>query len=174
MRDVIGAIEGEYRRYRGMGHCTIEVLNGGQLCTRVSRNSLSIATIVWHVSGNLRSRFTDFLTSDGEKPWREREDEFSVRTVTQPEVEAKWEEGWDVLMDTLATLNDDDLVKTVKIRNLELTVAEALQRSLAHTSYHVGQIVFLGKMIAGDQWRYLSIPPGGTAAYNADPTLEKA
>ena len=174
MRDVIAAIEGEYRRYQGLGHCTIEALNGGQLCTKVSRNSLSVATIVWHISGNLQSRFTDFLTEDGEKPWREREDEFAVRTVTQSEVEAKWDEGWDVLLPVLAGLNDDDLQKTVRIRGIELTVAEALQRSLAHLAYHVGQMVFLGKMIAGDQWRYLSIPPGDTDAYNANPTLEKA
>jgi len=86
MRDLIGAIEGEFRRYRALGEGTMRQLNGGQLCTRVSAHSNSVATIVWHVSGNLESRFTDFLTSDGEKPWREREDEFAVRTVAKHEV----------------------------------------------------------------------------------------
>lgn len=174
MREITEAIEGEYRRYRKLGEGAIEVLNGGQLCTRVSKNSLSVATLVWHVSGNLASRFTDFLTTDGEKPWREREEEFSVRTVTPEEVMAKWNEGWDVLMPTLATLSDEDLSRTVTIRGVELTVVQALERSLAHLAYHVGQMVFVGKMIAGDQWRYLSIPPGGTDAYNQKPDLEKA
>jgi len=174
MRDVIAAIEGEYRRYRGLGLHTIEQLNGGQLCTRVSSESLSIATIVWHISGNLHSRFTDFRTADGEKEWRERDDEFAVRTVTREALVAEWDRGWDVLMDTLATLNDADLPETVQIRGVDLTITEALERSLGHTTYHVGQITFLGKMLAGDGWNYLSIEPGGTAAYNANPTREKA
>lgn len=174
MRDVVAAIEGEYRRYRGLGLGAMEQLNGGQLCTRVSAESLSIATIVWHIAGNLTSRFTDFLTTDGEKEWRERDDEFSVRTVTAEEVLARWNEGWAVLEGALAGLTDDDLQTTVHIRGVPLTVAEALQRSVAHTAYHVGQITFTAKMLAGEGWSYLTIPPGGTAAYNADPTLEKA
>jgi hypothetical protein len=174
MRDVIGAIEGEYRRYRGLGERTMEQLNGGELCTRVSAESLSIATIAWHISGNLESRFTDFLTSDGEKEWRQREDEFAVRTVAKDEILAKWARGWDVLEATLADLDDSALSRSITIRGVEHTVAEALERSLAHTAYHVGQITFLGKMIAGEGWTYLSIPPGGTAAYNAAPTREKA
>lgn len=173
MRDLIGAIEGEYRRYRSLGEATMEQLNGGQMCTRVSEESLSIATIAWHISGNLESRFTDFLTADGEKPWRERDDEFSVRTVTKEELRAKWDRGWDALVHTLASLTDENLADRVTIRGVELTVIEALGRSLAHTSYHVGQITFLGKMIAGDGWTYLSIAPGGTAKYNANPTREK-
>ncbi len=174
MREMTDAIEAEYRRYRKLGEDTILALNGGQLCTRVSKNSLSIATIVWHISGNLASRFTDFLTTDGEKPWREREEEFSVRTVTPEEVLERWNAGWDVLMPTLADLDDEDLSRTVTIRGVELTVVQALQRSLAHLAYHVGQIVFVGKMIAGDHWKYLSIPPGGTDSYNQNPDMEKA
>ncbi len=169
----MSAIEGEYRRYRTLGEGTMEQLNGGQLSTRVSEHSNSIATIVWHLSGNLQSRFTDFLTSDGEKPWREREDEFAVRTVAKHEVLEKWAAGWDALMGTLATLTDEDLGRTVSIRGVDLTVVEALERSLGHTAYHVGQITFLGKMLAGDGWTYLSIPPGGTAAYNSSPNREK-
>ena len=158
MRDVIAAIEGEYRRYRALGEGTMNQLTGGELCTRVSEESLSIATIVWHVSGNLESRFTDFLTTDGEKEWRQREDEFAVRTVTKEE---------------LAELDDADLAHRVTIRGVDFSVAEALARSLGHTAYHVGQITFLGKMLAGEGWDYLSIPPGGTAAYNANPTHER-
>ncbi len=174
MRDIIEAIEGEYRRYRGLGEATMEQLTGGQLCTRVSAESLSIATIVWHISGNLESRFTGFLTTDGEKPWREREDEFAVRTVTKAELLGRWARGWDVLTETLASLSDAHLQDTVTIRGVELSVAEALERSLGHTAYHVGQITFLGKMLAGEGWRYLSIAPGDTTAYNAAPTKEKA
>lgn len=174
MRHLIEAIEGEYRRYRELGEKTMDQLNGGQLCTRVSAESLSIATIAWHVSGNLESRFTDFLTSDGEKEWREREDEFAVRTVGKEALKEKWDRGWNVLMNTLAALDDTHLTETITIRGVEHTVIEALGRSLAHTAYHIGQITFLGKMIAGDGWTYLSIAPGGTAAYNANPTREKA
>lgn len=174
MRDVLSAIEGEYRRYRKIGLGAIEQLNGGQLCTRVSEESLSIATLVWHVSGNLASRFTDFLTTDGEKEWRERDDEFAVRTVPVSEVVERWDAGWAVLEAALAELNDEDLARTITIRGVELSVLQALQRSLAHASYHVGQITFIGKMLAGDGWTYLSIPPGGTSKYNSAPTMEKA
>jgi hypothetical protein len=175
MRVVIEAIEGEYRRYRSLGEKTMDQLNGGELCTRPSAQSLSIATIAWHVSGNLESRFTDFLTSDGEKEWRRREDEFAVRTVSKEALLEKWARGWDVLEDALAGLEDDEtLTRSITIRGVELTVVQALERSLAHTAYHVGQITFLGKMLAGDGWTYLSIPPGGTDAYNANPTKEKA
>ncbi len=173
MRHVISAIEGEYRRYRALGEGTMDQLTGGQLCTRVSDNSLSVATIVWHITGNLASRFTDFLTTDGEKSWREREDEFAVRTVTKEELSERWSAGWSVLESALSELSDADLGRTVVIRGVEFTVAEALERSLGHTAYHVGQITFLGKMLAADGWTYLSIAPGGTADYNANPTHER-
>jgi hypothetical protein len=173
MRELVGGIEGEYRRYRALAESTMEQLTGGELCTRVTAESLSIATIVWHVSGNLESRFTDFLTTDGEKVWRQREDEFAVRTVGKEELEEKWARGWDVLMKALASLDDGDLGKRVSIRGVDFTVAEALQRSLGHTAYHVGQITFVGKMLKGEGWTYLSIAPGQTEAYNANPTHEK-
>ena len=112
-------------------------------------NGNSIAIICWHVSGNLRSRFTDFLATDGEKPWRKRDEEFDRRTVTRSELLSKWTIGWDVLFATLATLTDDDLMKTVTIRASRQAVHEALNRSLAHTSYHVGQIVYLAHAYAG-------------------------
>ena len=173
MREVIAAIEGEYRRYRRLGADTLDQLTAEQLCTRVSPESNSLATIVWHISGNLESRFTDFLTTDGEKPWRKREDEFARREATPPEIHDKWDRGWETLTTTLAGLTDADLQKSVTIRGVEFTVAEALLRSVAHASYHVGQMTFVGKMLRGEDWTYLSIPPGGTAAYNLDPTHEK-
>lgn len=173
MRDIVESIEAEYGRYRSLGDRTMEQLDAERLVARPSEESNSVATIVWHIAGNLESRFTDFLTTDGEKPWREREDEFAVRDASPDEVREKWDRGWDVLMDALAGLRDDDLARTITIRGVEHTVAEALHRSLAHTAYHVGQMTYLGKMFLGDDWTYLSIAPGGTAAYNRAPHREK-
>ncbi|MBT8487605.1 MAG: DUF1572 family protein [Gemmatimonadetes bacterium] len=173
MREIIESIEGEYRRYRALGERTMDQLSAEQLVARPSEESNSIATLVWHISGNLESRFTDFLTTDGEKPWRERDDEFVVRNATPGELRAKWNRGWDVLMDTLATLNDDDLSGVVTIRGVELSVSDALLRSVAHTASHVGQMTYQGKVLAGGDWEWLSIAPGGTAAYNQNPTREK-
>jgi uncharacterized damage-inducible protein DinB len=173
MRDVIASIEAEYRRYRKLGLETIGQCTEAELTRQVSPESNSLAMLVWHLSGNLESRFTDFLTTDGEKTWRQREEEFSVRTATRTEVQAKWDRGWEVVLDSLAALSDQDLGRTVTIRGVEHSVAEALHRSLAHTAYHVGQMTFIGKMLRGGSWTYLSIAPGGTAAYNANPHREK-
>jgi hypothetical protein len=120
------------------------------------------------------SRFTEFLTSDGEKPWRQREEEFRARTVTRSELLSKWNEGWDVLLATLTTLSDEVLHDTVTIRGQHLLVHEALHRSLAHLSYHVGQIVYVAKSMRGKDWKYLSIPPGKSDAYNQAPKFERA
>jgi hypothetical protein len=125
------------------------------------------------MSGNLRSRFTDFLVSDGEKPWRHRDEEFEERTVSRDALLAKWDEGWQALFAALSGLRDDQLSSTVTIRSQPLKVHEALHRSLAHAAYHVGQIVYLGKMFQGTEWKYLSIPPGGSVAYNQAPGSEK-
>ena len=141
--------------------------------TRVATASVDETVRVWHLTGNFKSRFTDFLTTDGEKEWRERDNEFAVRTVTVDEVNTRWDAGWDVLVETLAGLTDEQLSDVVLVRGVDMTVVEALERSLGHTAYHVGQITFLGKMLAGEGWDYLSIPPGGTAAYNENPTHEK-
>src|SRR5262245_45088222 len=173
MRQIVGSIEGEYRRYKKLGEAAIEQLTDDQASRATSDGSNSVATIVWHVSGNLASRFTDFLRSDGEKPWRDRESEFLVRSVTRAELVEKWEKGWAVLLEALAGLGDEHLGAPVKIRGVELSVADALHRSLSHTAYHVGQIVFLAKMLRSGDWRYLPIPPGGSAAYNANPSAEK-
>jgi uncharacterized damage-inducible protein DinB len=166
MRDIIDSIRGEYERYKGLGEGALGPLDDAELARTVSGQDNSSATIVWHVAGNLASRFTDFLASDGEKPWRNREEEFARRVVTRPELMEKWNGGWSVLLATLSTLTDADLGATVTIRAQPLTVRGALHRSLAHTSYHVGQIVYLAKSMRGAGWRYLSIPPGQSAAYN--------
>ncbi len=173
MRTVIRSIEAEYLRYKELAERTFAQLDDSQLTMRAGETSNSIATIAWHMAGNLTSRFTDFLTTDGEKPWRHRDEEFHDRLVSQPELLAKWNAGWQVLFDTLGTLVDDDLTKTVVIRGQTLPVIDALHRSLAHAASHVGQIQFWGKVMKGTTWNYLSIPPGGSAAYNANPSLDK-
>ena len=162
MRDLIASIEAEYRRYKTLGEGAISQLADSQLA-QVAGTGNSIVTIVWHLAGNLKSRFTDFLTADGEKPWRDRDSEFLAREVSRKELQAKWEDGWRVLFAALTDLSDVDLGRTVTIRGEPHTVAQALHRSLAHASYHVGQIVYEAKALRGADWRYLSIPPGQSA-----------
>lgn len=172
MRALIGSIEQEYRRYKTLGEGALSQLADAELAGRGGEASNSVATIVWHISGNLASRFTDFLTSDGEKPWREREEEFAPRDSGRDAVVQKWDAGWAVLLDTLADLTDADLDRMVSIRGRPLPVHEALHRSLAHVAYHVGQIVYVAKSLRDTEWSYLTIPPGGTAAYDRRPFME--
>lgn len=171
-RPVVSSIQAEYERYKALADGAMAQLGDADL-SAAGPASNSIAVICWHVSGNLQSRFTDFLSSDGEKPWRRREEEFQSRTATRDELAEKWAKGWAVLFDTLATLDDTHLDRTVTIREQPTTVVEALHRSLAHTSYHVGQIVYVAKALRAGDWHHLSIPPGGSAAYNAAPGMER-
>jgi uncharacterized damage-inducible protein DinB len=173
VRTVISSIESEYRRYQRLGEESLRQLDAEALVRQPPGDGNSAAALVWHVAGNLRSRFTDFLTTDGEKAWRDRESEFAPRAVSAADVRAKWDEGWNVLLQTLSALQDADLSRTVTIRGQALSVLEALHRSLAHTSYHVGQIVFLARSLRGKRWEWLSIPPGQSDAYNQSPRREK-
>ena len=130
--------------------------------------------IVWHLAGNLRSRFTNFLTSDGEKPWRDRDSEFQARPdVARDELLEQWNVGWATLFAALEPLTDDDLSRIVTIRGEKFRVHEALHRLLAHTSYHVGQIVYLAKTFRASEWDCLTIPLGKSQEYNRNPTHEK-
>jgi hypothetical protein len=163
---IVTSIREEYGRYKALADAAIRQTSDGDL-SKSWGESNSIAVICWHVSGNLRSRFTDFLTSDGEKPWRQRDEEFETRAVSREDLLAKWEQGWVALQGALAGLTDDHLSQTVTIRGKGLHVYEALHRSLAHTASHVGQIVYLAKALRGADWQTLSIPKGKSAAYNA-------
>jgi uncharacterized damage-inducible protein DinB len=171
---IVDSIAGEYRRYKVLAEAALEQVPEAALSQPGPSGGNSLATICWHVSGNLESRFTDFLPADGEKPWRQREAEFAARTVSRAELSAKWNQGWDALLTTLESLTDADLPKSITIRGQALSVHAALHRSLAHTSYHVGQIVYVAHAIRGREWRYLSIPPGQSDTYNATPTDETA
>jgi uncharacterized damage-inducible protein DinB len=173
MNIYVRSLEDEYKRYKALGEAAIAQLSEDQLSVPAPGGGNSIAAIVWHVAGNLESRFTDFRTSDGEKPWRNRDEEFETRTVSRAELTAKWERGWRALFDALGSITDADLQARIRIRHQPLRIDEALHRSLAHTTYHVGQIVFLAKQFCGEQWNCLSIPLGGSRAYNEAPSHEK-
>jgi hypothetical protein len=163
----------EFRRYRAMGEKAMEQVSAEGLNRVPTADGNSIAIIVRHIGGNLVSRYTDFLTSDGEKPWRNRDGEFAEGPFSRAQVDDAWNTGWDLLERELAKLTDADLERTVTIRTGTLTVHEALCRSLAHTASHVGQIVLLARIDAADRWKTLSIPKGQSAQYNRDPNLEK-
>lgn len=144
--------------YKTLGEKTIAQLKDEHINKRANDDSNSIALIVKHLSGNMLSRWTDFLTSDGEKPWRRRDDEFEGEIPTIAELMTVWNTGWDCLLKTLKQLKPEDLEKTVYIRNEAQTVIEAISRQLAHYSYHVGQIIYMAKEIKGSDWVSLSIP----------------
>ena len=163
MRRVVESVEGEFRRYRALAEAAFEQLADDELAVRPSDGN-SVASLARHVGGNLASRFTDFLTTDGEKPWRDRESEFTDPPAARADMLGVWQKGWQALSSALSALSDSQLDQAVTIRGESLSVIQALHRSLAHTSYHVGQIVFIAKGIRGDAWRYLSIPPAGRGA----------
>ena len=165
----------EFTRYRLVGEKALNQISEADM-NRVpgeKAGNNSIAVIVRHLGGNLLSRFTDFLTTDGEKPWRNRDAEFEEHHYSQQEVFDWWNKGWNVLQSELAKLTDADLSRTVTIRGVPLTVSEALTRSVAHVAYHVGQIVMLARIASGAQWQWISIPRGESKAYNLNPTKEK-
>ena len=173
MTNLIGSIVEEYRRYKALAEAAFAQLEEGELSQASSSGDNTIAVIVWHVAGNLESRFTDFRVSDGEKPWRDRDQEFAPRRVSRVELLDRWERGWRALFGALEHLSDADLAETVTIRRQSHRIDEALHRSLSHTAYHVGQIVYVAKSFRGVAWRSLSIPLGGSAAYNRSPGSEK-
>ena len=163
----ISAAKAQFLYYKMLGDKTFEQISNDDFFIQQSSDSNSIAVIVKHLWGNMLSRWTDFLITDGEKPWRERDAEFENDFNTSEEVILKWEEGWACLFSALDTLNSSDLSKTVLIRNEQHTVTEAILRQLAHYPYHVGQIVHIGKMLGQKPWISLSIPKGQSTAYNA-------
>jgi Protein of unknown function (DUF1572) len=156
-----------FRTYKALGEKAIAQTPDEALVIELDANSNSIAVVVKHVGGNLRSRFRDFLTSDGEKPDRHRDSEFELSgPASRAQVMQWWDDGWTILLHELEALTPADLTRTVTIRGEALLVAEALNRSVTHTAYHVGQIVYLARHFAGPGWQSLSIPkaPAASAA----------
>jgi hypothetical protein len=172
MSGVIQSVTAEFRRYKALADSALAQLEDTELALPGPHGGNSAAVLVWHIGGNLASRFTDFLTSDGEKPWRRRDEEFVQRAETRQEVLEKWNTGWTALFNALDGLTDNHLRNTVTIRGQSFEVHDALHRALAHVSYHVGQIVYLAKSIRGESWKCLSIPIGGSEAYNRNPALQ--
>ncbi|MBL8000507.1 MAG: DUF1572 family protein [Flavobacteriales bacterium] len=164
----IASARKQFAYYKLLGEKTFAQLSDDELFLQHNADTNSVATIVKHLWGNMRSRWTDFLTSDGEKDWRDREAEFDNDVRTREAMLALWEEGWGCLFTALDGLTDDDLGRIIHIRNEGHTVLEAINRQLAHYPYHVGQIVHIGKLLRGTDWKSLSIPRGGSAAFNAD------
>ena len=156
----------QFEYYKLLGEKTFEQLDDEKLIWQYNTESNSIAIIVKHMHGNMLSRWTNFLTSDGEKDWRNRDDEFENNINTKEEMLSKWNAGWQCLFDALHSLQETDLQKIIYIRNQGQTVTEAINRQLCHYSYHVGQIVFVGKMICNENWISLSIPKGNSKIYN--------
>jgi hypothetical protein len=175
-RELLDSITAEYRRYKQLGEGAITQLTDAELCHAASPDDNSVAMIVWHVAGNLKSRFVEFRTSDGEKPWRNRDEEFADRAIGREALLEKWEDGWRAVFAALDSLADDQLNGVVTIRQQPLAIHQALHRSLAHTSYHVGQIVYAAKAFRGPAWRSLSIPKGASASFmrRADPMQRSA
>lgn len=152
--------------YKDLGDKTFAQLNEWDFHYQSNDESNSIATIIQHLSGNMLSRWTNFLTEDGEKEWRKRDDEFEIHNYNKEQLIELWEKGWTCFLDTLAGLKKKDLKKIVTIRQEELTVIDAINRQLAHYPYHIGQIIFMAKIIKNKNWQNLSIPKGHSTAYN--------
>ena len=158
----------QFINYKLLAEKTFEQLSDEQLFWQFNETSNSIAIIINHLWGNMRSRWTDFLTTDGEKEWRMRDEEFENNLKDRETLLLKWNEGWDCLFTTLNLLNAGDLTKQILIRNQPLSVVEAINRQLTHYAYHVGQIVFIGKLLCNDKWKTLSIAKGNSKEYNAE------
>ena len=156
----------QFEYNKSLGDKTFTQLTEAQLFWQYNNESNSIATIVKHISGNMLSRWTNFLTEDGEKSWRKRDEEFVNTYQSKEEILADWEKGWKCMFDTLSTLNDSNSSTIVYIRNQGHTISEAINRQLCHYSYHIGQIVVIGKMAKNNDWNTLSIPKNASKNYN--------
>jgi hypothetical protein len=167
-RDYLDSVRKQFEYYKMLGEQTFAQLPDEKLFWQYNEESNSIATIVKHLWGNMLSRWTDFLTADGEKEWRSRDAEFVNDGKSRQELLDKWNEGWQCFFNALDTLTEDDLQEEIFIRNQAHTVVEAINRQLAHYPYHIGQIVFTGKMVCGNTWNSLSIPKGNSKEFNAD------
>ena len=158
----------QFHDYKLLAEKTFAQINDADFHYQPNEITNSIAINITHLHGNMLSRWTNFLTEDGEKEWRKRDDEFETHQYTKGKILQLWEEGWQTLFQALESLTAADLEKTIYIRTKPLAVIDAIHRQLTHYSYHVGQIVMLGKIIKGSEWQSLSIPKGQSAAFNAN------
>jgi hypothetical protein len=156
----------KFKFQKNLGEKTFAQLDEKDFCFKPSKESNSIAVIVQHMSGNMLSRWTNFLTEDGEKSWRDRDKEFDDVLTTKDDVLNTWNKGWQCLLDTVENLKPEDVMKTIMIRSEQLLVIDAIVRQLDHYGYHVGQIAYIGRLIKDDAWQSLSIPKNKSQAFN--------
>jgi hypothetical protein len=166
-KDFLNTAIRRLKYYRELGEKALDQLSEEQFHYSPNSTVNSIAIIIQHLSGNMVSRWTNFLTEDGEKKWRQRDGEFEVHPHSRAALMVLWHQGWDRLFTTLEELKKDDLKKMVHIREEKLTVIDAINRQLAHYPYHIGQIITMGKIVRGEDWQNLSIPKKGSENYNA-------
>lgn len=166
-KEYLSTVIKRLRYYKDLGEKTFEQLQEKDFNYQPTSESNSIAIIVQHLAGNMLSRFTNFLTEDGEKEWRQRDDEFEVHDFTRQQITDIWQKGWDCCFSAIESLQEDDLMTVINIRKEPLSVMDAINRQLAHYPYHIGQIVYIGRMIRDKEWKNLSIPKGQTQQYNA-------
>ena len=164
--EYLNSVKKQFEYYKSVGERTFDQLEEKDLFWQFNEDSNSIAIIVNHLWGNMKSRWTDFLTSDGEKEWRNRDSEFEFVIKSKDELLEKWREGWNCLFSALDSINEENFNAQIFIRNQEHTIIEAFNRQLAHYAYHIGQIVFIGKMIKGNEWNSLTIPKGKSSEFN--------
>ena len=157
-----------FEYYKSLGEKALDQIGDEAITWMPDEKSNSIAVIVKHLHGNMLSRWTDFLTSDGEKSWRKRDEEFEEAGISRNEIMDLWNDGWSCTFNALQALDEDDLQKIVYIRSMGQTSEEAIMRQLAHYAYHVGQIVYLARLANKGNWQSLTIPKGNSATYNAD------
>lgn len=162
----LSSIKKQFTYYKMLGDKTFEQLDEGDFFWQYNPESNSIAITAHHIAGNMKSRWTDFLTTDGEKEWRNRDLEFEDHIKTKDELLNTWNEGWDCLFAAIDIINKANFNQEIFIRNQSHSIVEAINRQLAHYSYHIGQIVFLGRMIKGEHWVSLSLPKGNSVVYN--------
>lgn len=162
------SITKQFEYYKMLGDKSMGQVPAEKLFWQYNNESNSIAIIVNHIAGNMLSRWTNFLTSDGEKEWRNRDAEFEDVLKTKQNVLQRWNEGWECLFQAIHSLKEEDLDKIIYIRNQGHTVVEAINRQLAHYPYHIGQMVFIAKMITNNDWKSLSIPKGKSVIYNTE------
>lgn len=166
MNDYLNIAINNFNTYKGLADKAIEQLSEEELHRCIGEEDNSISIIMQHMIGNARSRFTDFFTSDGEKPNRNRDEEFIEKNMSKDKLLAEWESAWKLLFDLLYNMKQDDLSKTVFIRNERQSALKAINRQVAHYAYHVGQIVFLAKHYKGKEWNTLSIAKGKSEEFN--------
>ncbi len=162
----INSIQHQFNYYKSLGDKTIDSLSEEELYWTFNNESNDIATLINHMAGNMLSRWTNFYTEDGEKEWRLRDNEFISIQKNKASLKLHWEKGWNCLFHITNNLTDEDLQKIVKIRNEKHTVVEAINRQLAHYAYHIGQIIYIAKMIKDEQWKSLSIPKNKSEEFN--------